>query len=411
MKNQKLKIKKKESDKSKATKVVKSSQKISNKKIFQPKTMEELLVQTGYEIKGLKKGQEVDGVITSIGKKKILIDIGAKTEGVVLEKEYENAKDMVSKLKEGDKIKVIVGMPESEKGQILLSLRRAAENYKWETLEKQLKDGDVIEVRGLDVNKGGMISRVMDIYGFVPVSQFGRKWLGNLDKLYNKLFKVKIIEIDRAKNRLIFSEKAVSEAGALAAQGKALKKVKVGDELKGVISGIMPFGVFVRVDIDPAPVDAGQAQKKTEKKDKEKDIDLFLEGLVHISEVSWEKVDDLNKIYRVGNKVNVKVLGVDKKSSRLNLSIKQLQSDPWKLIAEKYKTDKRFKGKVVKLAAFGAFVQLEKNLQGLIHISKIPADYDIKLGDNVDVYVEKVDVNQRRIALGLVLAKKPVGYK
>ena len=400
MKDQKLKVKKKDSDGQKISKIEKSSQKSSGKKLSQPKTMDELLAQTGYKIKGLRKGQEVDGVITSIGKKKILIDIGAKTEGVVLEKEYENAKDMVSKLKEGDKIKIIVGMPESEKGQILLSLRRAAENYKWETLEKQLKDEDEIEVRGLDVNKGGMIARIMDIYGFVPVSQFGRKWLGNLDKLYNKLFKVKIIEVDRAKNRLIFSEKAVSEAGALAAQDEALKKVKAEDELKGIISGIMPFGVFVRVDID-----------SDEKKNKEKDIDLFLEGLVHISEVSWEKVEDLNRVYKVGDKVNVKVLGVDKKSSRLNLSIKQLLSDPWELIAEKYKTDKKFKGKVVKLAAFGAFVQLEKNLQGLIHISKIPADYDIKLGDDVGVYVENVDVNHRRVALGLVLAKKPVGYK
>jgi len=214
MKNQKKALKKSEKDSNKKLAKLKhrkklrtlkkedgklqSLQKTSDKKLSQPKTMEELLAQTGYKIKGLRKGQEVDGVITSIGKKKILIDIGAKTEGVVLEKEYENAKDMVSKLKEGDKIKIIVGMPESEKGQILLSLRKAAENYKWETLEKQLKDEDEIEVRGLDVNKGGMISRVMDIYGFVPVSQFGRKWLGNLDKLYNKLFKVNIIEVDRA---------------------------------------------------------------------------------------------------------------------------------------------------------------------------------------------------------------------
>ena len=434
MKDQILKIKKKKTNKSNFSKIEESSKKTSGKKLSQPKTMEDLLAQTGYEIKGLKKGQEVDGVITSIGKKKILIDIGAKTEGVVLEKEYENAKDMVSKLKVGDKIKIIVGMPESEKGQILLSLRRAAENYKWETLEKQLEDGDEIEVRGLDVNKGGMISRVMDIYGFVPVSQFGRKWLGNLDKLYNKLFKVKIIEVDREKNRLIFSEKAVSEAGALAAQGEALKNVNVGDELKGIISGIMPFGVFVRVDIgdskDPAAVIEEQASKKVEnieksetekldslddesveKKDKKESIDLFLEGLVHISEISWEKVEDLNRIYKVGDKVSVKVLGVDKKSSRLNLSIKQLQSDPWKLIAEKYKTDKKFKGKVVKLVAFGAFVQLEKNLQGLVHISKIPADYDIKLEDSVDVYVENVDADHRRIALGLILVKKPVGYK
>jgi len=390
----------------------------------QPQTMEELLAKTGYKLRGLRRGETVEGTITDIGKKKLLIDIGAKTEGVVLEKEYELSRDFIRTMKVGDKIRVIVGMPENERGQILLSLRRAAEDYKWDTFEKYLKTGTEIEVRGLDVNKGGMIARIMDVYGFVPVSQFGRAYLGNLDKLYNKVFKVKVIEVGREKNRLIFSEKAVSEAQALASQGKALEKVKVGDTLEGVISGIMPFGVFVRVNIEAEGKKT--TKKKPTSKDKSKEDDqeaikesqdqpelqgMFLEGLVHISEISWEKVENLNKIFKVGEKIKVKVLGIDKESTRLNLSVKQLQPDPWTTLAKKYPPEKKLKGKVTKLAAFGAFVSLEEGVEGLIHISKIPADFAIKVGDKVDVYIENIDLEHHRIALGLVLAKKPVGYK
>jgi ribosomal protein S1 len=374
---------------------VKTLPKISTEKLNPPTTMEELLAQTGYKLKGLKRGETVEGIISEIGKKKMLIDIGAKTEGVVLEKEFELSRDFISTMKVGDKIRVIVGMPENERGQILLSLRRAAEDYKWSALEELIKSGDAVEVRGLDVNKGGMIARCMDVYGFIPVSQFGRTWLGNLDKLYNKVFKVKVIEVDRTKNRLIFSEKAVSEAQALASQGEALKKVSVGDSLEGIVSGIMPFGIFVRVDI--------KSEKEAE--------NLFLEGLVHISEVSWEKVENLNKLFKVGDKIKVKVLGIDKISNRLNLSIKQLQLDPWTKMIEQYPLEKKVEGTVTKLAAFGAFISLKPGVEGLVHISKIPADFSIKVGDTIDVYIENVDTVHHRIALGLVLAKKPVGYK
>jgi len=374
----------------KKTKLKKAPKLKTSKKSAEPQTMEELLAATGYQLRGLRRGQQIEGIITDIGKHKLLIDIGAKTEGVVLEKEYELSRDFISTLKVGDKIKINVGMPENERGQILLSIRRAAEDYKWGNLEKAAKTGQVMEVRGLDVNRGGMIARCMDVYGFIPVSQFGRQYLGSLDKLYNKVFRVKVIEVDRTKNRLIFSEKAVSEATALAAVGEALTRVKVGDTLSGVVSGIMPFGIFVRVDIEES---------------------LFLEGLVHISEVSWEKVENLNETYQVGDKIKVKVLGIDKASSRLNLSIKQLKADPWSKLAKDYPPEKKVKGKVTKLAAFGAFVALKPGVEGLVHISKIPADFNIKVGDTIEVYIENIDLEHHRIALGLVLAKKPVGYK
>lgn len=383
------KLKKKPSKKSPKT-LTKSNPRQKAKSQSKPQTMEELLKNTGYKFKGLKKGEIVEGVITDITKKAIFVDIGAKTEGVIVSKEFNEAVDLINTLKVGDKIKAIVFSPENDKGQILLSIKQAARDYKWDLFEQYLKTQETVEVRGLEVNKGGLIARLMGVRGFVPASQFGHQYLGNLSQLQNRLFKVKVIEVDRAKNRLIFSEKAVSEAVALAQKKTALKKIKVGQEYLGIVSGVMPFGIFVRVQL-----------KK----------ELFLEGLVHISEISWEKVDNLNKLYKVGDKVKVKVLGIDEDSGKLNLSIKQLTKDPWLDLVEKYPLDKKTKGKVTRLASFGAFVELEPGVEGLIHISKIPADFDIKVGKKVEVYVEAVEPEKRRMSLGLVLKEKPVGYK
>lgn len=405
-KDKKAKIKKQKKTPQKTVSKVKTTSKKVSKKIrktsqtpkkTQPKTrsrtkaktMEELVKSSAYQFKGLKKGAEVEGEITDISKKAVLIDIGAKTEGMVIDKEYELAVDFINQLKQGDKIKAAVVSPENDKGQILLSFRESALNHTWSFFEQALKSEETVEVRGLEVNKGGVIARLMGIRGFVPASQLGRLYLGKPHILQNKVFKTKIIEVDRLKNRLIFSEKQVSEAQALAEKKKALKKVKINDVYEGKVSGVMPFGIFVHVESK----------------------DLFLEGLVHISEVSWERVDDLGKMFKAGQKIKVKVLGVDEASGKLNLSLKQLSDDPWLKLVKKYKPEKRVKGEVTRLAAFGAFVQLESGIEGLIHISKIPADYEIKVGKKVDVYVESVDMEKRRMSLGLVLKEKPVGYK
>src|SRR3990167_8764690 len=364
----------------------KVKKKTSSKK---PSTMEELLKQTGYQLKGLKKGQKVKGVVTDVTKKMILIDIGAKTEGVVIDKEYELAREMLENLQVGDEVEAYVGSPENERGQILLSLRQAVMDKKWQLFEQLIKTGEVISVKGLEVNKGGIIVKAKGVRGFVPSSQFGRAYLGKLETLQNESFDVKVIEVDRLKNRLIFSEKAVSEQAAIAQQAKALKHVKVGDVLEGVVSGIMPFGVFVRANI-----------KK-----------LFLEGLVHISEISWEKVDNPGLYFKAGDKVKVKVIGVEEKSARLNLSVKQLTPDPWQKIADKYPEGTKVKGEITRIASFGAFVNLAPGVDGLIHISKIPADKAFKAGQKIDCFVESVNVEERRMSLSLALISKPVGYK
>lgn len=361
-----------------------------------PGSMEDLIKQTGYSLQTFKQGDLAKATLTDKGKRTVFFDIGAKTEGIVASRELEIVKDYLKQLNIGDIVEVRIVTPENEKGQILLSLKEAANNWKWNLLDQYFKSEEAVEVRGLDVNRGGMIARIMGIRGFIPTSQFGRSWTGKLDQLYNKLFPVKIIEIDREKNRLIFSERAISEEVILKQQEEAVKKVKSGQEYQGEISGIMPFGLFVKISV---------------KTGKAKEAAVFLDGLVHISQVSWGKIDDLQKLFKQGEEVKVKVIDVDVKTNKLNLSIKQLQSDPWEDIAKKYKKDKKFKGKVTRLAAFGVFVELEPGVEGLIHISKIPAEKELKVDDQIQVYIESLDLEQRRISLGLILSAKPVGYK
>jgi len=385
-------------------------------------SMEGLLAQTGHKIKTLKKGDNVKATITDKARRVVFFDVGVKTEGILASREREYIADFLKTLKVGDQVKARVVLPENEKGQILLSLRGAASDWKWGLFEKFLKSGEAVEVRGLDVTRGGMIARFMDMRGFIPASQFGRQHLGKLKNLYNKLFKVKIIEVDREKNRLIFSEKQVSEAEMLKKQEEALSKIKVGGTYEGVVSGVMSFGLFIRVAVNSRQQTTKKKiekkkkkekadDKKETKKEKEGKKGPYLEGLVHISEISWEKVDNLPKLYKTGQKAKVKVIGIEEGTGKLTLSIKRLKPDPWEELVKDFKKGAKVKGEITRLAGFGAFIRLKAGVEGLIHISKIPADRDMKVGDEVEVYVESLDKKQRRISLGLVLKEKPVGYK
>lgn len=343
----------------------------------------------------LKKGQKVDGKVISISKKMVLIDIGAKTEGVVSGEDLTEAYDVLKELKVGDMVSAYVKFPENDQGQIILSLKQAADENRWSKFKKLLDEEKEVEVTGLEVNKGGMVVKVGDIRGFVPTSQFGEKFLGNMDDLLNKTFKVRVIEVDKDQNRLIFSEKLVSDFEALAKKGEALEMVNVGDKFDGTVSGIMPFGVFVTVNV---PM---KGKEETAK----------VEGLIHISEISWEKVEDPNVIFKVGQEVTVQVIGIDKAVGKLNLSIKQMSGDPWSEIEKNYAVGTKHNGKVVRIAPYGIFVNFDKGVDGLIHVSKKPADKEFKVGDSLEVFVEMIDVKNRRMSLGVVLTEVPVAYK
>lgn len=384
--------------------------------------MEELLGQAGRFVHGFQKGDEVKGVITEKNRRTIYIDISGKTEALIADRELKMFKDYIARLEVGDEVVGTVIQPEDESGQTILSLKKAVTGALWAELQEKLASGEPIEVRGFEVNKGGLIVDVRGLQGFIPSSQFGSQLAPKINQLVNRHLTVKVIEADRDKNRIIFSEREVSEAELLVAQEEMLKKIKIGDVFKGEVTGVMPFGLFVRVDTggevkakkttaSATKKPASQLAESEKKPRKTRKEEVSVEGLVHISEISWEKVDDPKKFYKEGDRVEVKVLAIDKQSGRLNLSIKQLQPDPWEKIEKKYPVDGKIKGEVSRLAPFGAFVSLEPGIEGLIHISKVPAEKSLKPGDKVDCYIESVDKEGRRLSLGLILKEKPVGYK
>jgi len=353
--------------------------------------MGQLLAQSGYQLHGWKRGNLVDGVVVAKTKSALYLDIGGKSEAMVIDRELKAAKDFIKELKVGDKVTAVITQVENDKGQTLLSLKRAAFDSLWSEFEEKLKTRETVKILGKEANKGGLVVEVKGFQGFVPASQFGVHLKGKIDSLIGKFLEAKVTEVDREKNRLIFSEREVSEATLLKDQEKVLKKVKVNDVFSGVITGVMPFGFFVKV---------------TPKGSK-----ISLEGLVHISEVSWEKVEDLSKFYKQGDQVKVKVLSVDQNSGKLNLSIKQLNPDPWQGVKKRYTPETQVKGEAVRVEPFGILVKLEPGIEGLIHISKIPVEKLINPGDKLDCFVESIDPEHRRISLGLVLKEKPVGYK
>lgn len=381
----------------KKTAVKKPVEKKKEKKTEKMSLMDKLLAKAEKMPGALSRGEEIEGKITFLSKKMVLLDIGGKTEGVVAGEDVTEAADLLAELKVGDKIKAYVKYPENDQGQTILSLRKAVEVNRWSKFTKMMEDEKEVTVTGLEVNKGGMVVKLGDVRGFVPTSQFGEKYLGKMDDLLTKKFKVRVIEVDKEQNRLIFSEKMVSDAEALAKRYDALKEVKEGDELKGTVSGIMPFGVFVTVNV---PI-----------KGKKKDEEAKVEGLIHISEISWEKVDDPNTLFKVGQEVAVQVIGVEKDAGKLNLSIKRMANDPWKEIEKDYAEGTKHKGKVVRIASYGVFVNFKAGVDGLIHVSNKPAGKEFEVGEEVEVFVEKLDVKNRRMSLGVVLTEVPVGYR
>ncbi|HUW24851.1 MAG TPA: S1 RNA-binding domain-containing protein [Patescibacteria group bacterium] len=377
--------------KAKVTKIKKETKTKENSSpaaVKEPTTMEELLALGGDKIRGLKRGEIIDGVVSEITPKSIFIDVGAKTDGVVLGKEFERAKDFVKNLKVGDAVKVYVGSTENEKGQILLSLRQAAVDFAWNNYEEMLKSELATEVKGREINRGGLIvDAPYSLQGFVPGSQIGSLWQGKLDQLVGRKLEVKVIEVNREQNRLVFSEKLISDAEKIERTAKAIRKLATGDSFEAEITQVAPFGLFAKILVSKEEV----------------------EGLVHISEISWQKVEDLTKLFKAGEKVKVKVISTD--DSRVQFSIKQLLPDPWEELEKKFPADAKLSGKITRLTSFGALVEIEPGIEGLIHISKIPPEVTLNEGDKVDIYIESIDRQSRRISLGLVLSQKPIGYK
>lgn len=358
-------------------------------------TMADLLSSLDYKIPVFKRGDEVVGRIVQIHPKRILIDIGGKSYGVVPKKEVSFISDLLPSLKEGESITAKVLVPEDENGQLILSLKKSGMEKRWQLLEEAYQDKKEIEVSGVDVVKGGLLVDYAGIRGFIPANQLDLKSADNPIQLRNRKIAVKILELDRVSNRFVVSQKAVTQKDLVELQKKALKKVKEGDELTAYISGLVPFGAFAQVPV----------KLKGEKES------IELEGLIHISEIAWERVDDPALYLKVGDSIKVKVIGKDTTEGKLNLSIKQLTTDPWKKIKEKYKEESVVKGKITRVSPFGVFVELEKGVEGLIHVSKAPTTFTAKVGDKVEAIVESIDTDKRKLSLSLLTKEKPIGYR
>jgi small subunit ribosomal protein S1 len=219
----------------------------------------------------------------------------------------------------------------------------------------------------------------------------GKKAASQMNNLVGKRLDVVVVDLDRDHNKVILSEKEVSEAEELALVRDGIKKIKEGEVYEGTVESIYDFGCFVKI----------------EKKIGKQTADL--EGLVHISELSWDKVEKPQDVVKEGDKVKVKVIG--KTKGKLAFSIKQAKEDPWENVEKRYKKDQKVKGKVTKVSEYGVFVSLEPGIEGLIHMTKIPPNKSFERGDEVNVLVEEIDKKEKRIALGIVLTAKPVGYK
>ncbi|HOJ81587.1 MAG TPA: S1 RNA-binding domain-containing protein [Acetomicrobium flavidum] len=345
-------------------------------------TMEELITQHGLE--NVHRGKVVEGVIIDSTDDGWLVDIGFKCEGFLPKREWTHRilVDDDSDPSVGDRVRAeVTRVVHGEESQVLLSRWRLLFDERWNDLENALKSNETIKVVGLRKVKGGLVVNAYGLEGFIPISHLAEEGkMINPSKFINQEIEVKLLEKDRRKRRLIFSRRLILEQEMANRKKEFFENVKVGDILEGVVTSITSFGVFV--DLGP------------------------IEGLVHISELSWSKNVKPRDIVKKGSKVKVKVLSVDPEQEKISLSIKQTEPDPWEVVGQEVKPGDRLSGRVTNTVDFGAFVEIKPGVEGLIHISDIswghidhPREV-LKKGQEIEVQVLDVDVEQKRISLG-----------
>ena len=360
------------------------------RKIFRESSvMTKLMEDRGVNIKQFIPGNLVQGVVVSVTHGEILLDLGSKSEGIITGDELIDEDKSYKRLKPGDVVLAMIVQVENDQGYIVLSLKKAEKDRKWFDAEEAFKNASAVEATVIEYNKGGLLADCIGLRGFIPLSHLDRvhfaqdmakfatgseaELKASLKILSGKVLKVKIIELDKAKNRLVLSEKDAVSGYSSEARQEKLSKIKIGDDLEGLVTGIMPFGIFVDLD--------------------------GIEGLVHISEIAWEKVNHPGSYYAVGSKVPVKVLGIDAETGKLALSVKRLTENPWESVETKYPVGKLIEGVVSKVVPFGAFVNLEKGLDGLIHVSETIGP--LEEGQKVKAIVTLVDSQNQKLALSV----------
>ena len=345
-----------------------------------------------FDFPKLRAGDTVEGNIVSVSPTQILVDIHYKSDAIVDPREMERLdKDFLTALAAGDPISAVVVQPEDRDGNVVISLSRAQQDQDWEQAEELLDSQDVFEGVITGYNRGGVIVRVGRVRGFVPASQLSPQWQGQQDteadpeqrwaRLVGQKLQLKVVELDRLRNRLILSERLAMRDLRKGQKDRLLASLQRGDVLKGIVTSIADFGAFV---------DLGGA-----------------DGLIHLSELAWHRVGHPSEVLKVGQQVEVYVMNVDSEKKRIGLSLRRMTPEPWSVVADQYVVGQIVTAQITRLMAFGAFAKIDNTIEGLIHISEM-ADYRIshpkeivQEGDEVQVRVIKIDPQNRRVGLSL----------
>jgi len=349
--------------------------------------MEEFLNQEEASSKRLAHGDIIDGVVVRVDPDEVLVDVGSKSEGVISSRELGTREAGTPDLHSGDRIKVFVLQPENEDGNVVLSLRRARAESVWLKAQEQQATGEMMDAEVREQNKGGLIVNILGLRGFLPTSQVSRSYSANLQELVGQRIGVKILEVNRKRNRLIVSQKAAFDEDRARQRGELFEKLKVGDEIQGKVSGLTTYGAFVNL---------GAA-----------------DGLIHISELSWDRVANVADVLAVGQDVQVKVIKLDPDTSRISLSL--LGQDPWDHIEKRFPPGAIVEGEVTKIKKYGAFLQIGDGIEGLLHISELAWEHVehtedvVHVGEKLRVRVLQADRSRRRISLSLKQAEEPAG--
>ena len=349
----------------------------------------ELLLKNGSAFLLPKIGELVEGTVIDRKGSRLFVDLGVRGVGLVYGREYYVAQDIIKNLKPGDVVSAKVVESDNEEGYVELSLKEAGEEKRWVDLKRMRQDGEVLDLPILEANRGGLILELKGLKGFLPASQLSAKNYprvegGDKDKVYQELqklvgqpLKVKILDIDPREGKLIFTEKELDQE----AIRQVLTQYKIGDVVEGEVTGVVDFGAFVRFEET-----------------------MGLEGLIHISEIDWSLIEDPRQILKVGDRVRAKI--IDIQGDKVALSLKALKEDPWLKVAEKYNKGEVVDATVTKFNSFGAFVQLNEEIHGLVHISEFGTEAKMRealeVGKRYSFRVLLVEPKEHRMSLGLV---------
>ena len=327
--------------------------------------MATLLLKQGFEPRSFARGEPVEGQIVSVLADSVLVDIGSKAEGILPIKELQETGE---KPEIGKLVKALVGQPEGDSGTIILTVKKAVKEKTWEDLQEIADKNEAIDVKGMSSNRGGLIVEYKGVRGFIPSSHL----VTDPRDATGRNISVKVLQVNSRFNKLVFSERETASEHL----PKVELSFKTGDSLDVTVSKILPFGLLVSIPSGP-------------------------DGLVHISEISWKKVGTLTNLFKIGQKLKVKVISIDVASGKVNLSMKQLEKDPWREAEKEYKVGSIFERGVSRSTSYGVFVELEDGIEGLIHSSKIPYGVEFKVGDKIKIQVDLFDSEQKRVALRL----------